>query len=229
MNRAPQLPAYQEILLLALDDKKGTTGTGSMFLHAIAGAVLAELAGSGAVKISADKKKAVTAVSGRAPADPLLAECWQMIKSAKKPKKASEWVMKFAGIKDLKNRVARSLVAAGVLEEETGSVLKIFRRTVYPATDPGPEHDLKERMRKAIFTGTEQVEIRTVIVIALASAARMLETVFAKKDLKERKLRLEKLCSGQVAGAATKEAVEAVQAAILVATMVPIVVAAGTR
>ena len=46
-----------------------------------------------------------------------------------------------------------------------------------------------------------------------------------KKKLKDRKQRLEKLTSGQVAGQATKEVVEAMQAAILVsAVIVPVVV-----
>ena len=143
-----------------------------------------------------------------------------------------EWLRRVtglvAGLKDLKHRVAGSLVDAGVLEQETGSVLKIFKRTIYPEADPGPEHELRDRMRQAIFTGTSQVETRTVIVIALARAAGMLDKVFPKKELKERKTRLEKLCNGQVAGTATKEAVEAVQAAILVATMVPIIVVSGT-
>ena len=214
-------------VVVATGDFVLACGSG-MYTHAIAGAVLAELAGSGAVKISPDKKKTVTAAPGQAPTDPLLAECWLMIKSAKKPKKARDWVMKFAGLKDLKHRVAGGLVDAGVLEQETGSVLKIFKRTIYPEADPGPEHELRDRMRQAIFTGTSQVETRTVIVIALARAAGMLDKVFPKKELKERKTRLEKLCNGQVAGTATKEAVEAVQAAILVATMVPIIVVSGT-
>jgi len=95
--------------------------------------------------------------------------------------------MKFSRVKDLKNLVARQLVDKGVLTEETGTVLRIFRRTIFPEVDGGPEQDLRER-----------------------------------------KKRLEKLTSGQLAGKATKEAVQAVQAAIMVTTIMPAVFAAGS-
>ncbi len=144
-----------------------------------------------------------------------------MVAEAKKPKKASDLVCKFAGLKDLKHRVARQLVTKGVLAEETDTVLMIFRRTIYPEVDGGPEKDLRERMKKAIFTETTDLDARTVVIIALAQAAGMMNKVFPKKKLKERKKRMELLSTGQLAGKATKEAVDAIQAAIMVAAIMP--------
>jgi hypothetical protein len=180
----------------------------------------------GIIRIGSDKKKQVTLVRRTPPGDPLLHDCYEMIAAAKKPKKAAEWVMKFAGIKDLKNRAARQLVDKGVLREDTGTVLKIFKRTIYPEADGGPEQDLRRRMEKAVFTATTELDHRTVVIVALAHAANMLPRILDKKKLKGRKQRLEQLTSGQIAGAATKEAVEAVQAAIMVCAMVPIITAA---
>ena len=225
MPARTDLTIYQEILLLALDDEKGTAAQGAMFKHALGGAIIAELAAAGAVKIADDKRKTVTAVPGRRPADELLAECWRMTVEAKKPKPAKHWVMKFAAIGDIEHRVAAGLVARGVLEEKTGTVLKIFKRRIYPETDSGPEKELRERLRRAIFTGTSQIEPRTIIVIALARATGMLERIFPKQELKQRKQRLEKLCSGEAVGKAAKEAVEAVQAAIVVAAVIPVIIA----
>ena len=215
------LPLYEEILLLALDDGDGTTSQAGFYTNAMGGAILAELAMTGSISIADDKKKKVSLVRRSRLDDPILDECLTMIAEAKKPKKASEWVGKFAGVKDLKHRVARQLVAKGVLAEETDTVLMVFRRTVYPEVDGGPEKDLRERMKKAIFTATTDLEARTVVIIALAQAAGMLNKVFPKKKLKERKKRLEQLNTGQLAGKATKEAVEAVQAAIMVAAIMP--------
>jgi Golgi phosphoprotein 3 len=222
------LPLYEEILLLALDDEKGTTNLGGFFANAMGGAILAELAMNGSIAIADDKGKKVTVLQRGRLDDPILAECLTLVAGAKKPKKAKEWVMKFAGLKDLKNRAARQLVTKGVLTEETGSVMKIFKRTIYPEVDGGPEKDLRERMKKAIFTSTMELEARTVIIVALAQASNMLNGIFPKKKLKERKKRLEKLTSGQLAGKATKEAVEAIQAAILVCAIVPVVITTGT-
>ena len=217
------LTIYEEILLLALDDDKGTADSAGFYTKALGGAILAELAMTGAVTIEDDKKKRVHAVRGARLDDPILAECYAMVTEAKKPKKAQEWVMKFSGLKDLKNRAARGLVDKGVLTEETGTVLRIFKRTIFPEVDGGPEQELRERMKKAIFTATTNLDARTVVVIALAQAAGMLDKVFPKKKLKERKKRLEQLTSGQLAGKATKEAVQAVQTAIMVAAIMPAV------
>lgn len=217
------LPLYEEILLLALDDGAGTTTQTGFYTNAMGGAILAELAMTGSISIDDDKKKKVTLSRRGSLGDPILDECLTMIGAAKKPKKASEWVMKFSGVKDLKNRAARQLVTKGVLAEETDTVLMIFKRTIYPEVDGGPEKDLRERMKKAIFTATTNLEARTVVIIALAQAAGMLNKVFPQKKLKERKKRLEQLSSGQLAGKATREAVQGVQAAIMVTAIMPAV------
>ena len=226
MIHQEQLPLYEEILLLALDDAQGTTPTGSMFANAMGGAMLAELAMDGLVKISDDKHKRITLVSGTIPSDPILAECVALVAGTKKPKKASDWVLKFGSLKDLKNRTARHLVVKGVLKEDTGTVLRIFKRTIYPEIDGGPERHLMGRLEQAIFTETPEVDQRTLVIVALARATNMLPTIFDKKKLKARKERLEQLSSGQMAGAATREAVEAMQAAIFVCTIVPAITAA---
>ena len=217
------LPLYEEILLLALDDAAGTTSGAGFYPKAMGGAILAELAMTGAILISDDKHKKVPLGRRGPSSDPILDECLTMIAEEKKSKKAAEWVMKFSSLKDLKNRVARQLVDKGILTEETDTVLRIFKRTIYPESDGGPEKELRERLKKALFTGTVNLEARTVVIIALAQAAGMLNKIFPKKKLKERKKRLEQLTSGQLAGKATKEAVQAVQAAIMVTTIMPAV------
>jgi Golgi phosphoprotein 3 len=220
---------YEEILLLELDDKKGTTGMESWAKTEMGGAILAELAMTGAITITDDKKKQVHIVpGGPCPQDPILAEALEKIAAAKKPKKASDWVQKFAGLKDLKNRAARQLVAKGVLKEETGKVLGIFHRTIFPESNPGPEQELRQRLEEAIFSDSSEVDPGTTVIIALAKATGMLNKVFPKKRLKARKKRLEDLVSGELAGAATKEAVEAIQAVILVCAILPAITASTT-
>lgn len=225
---AKPLPLYEEILLLALDDDKGTTPMEGMFQKAMGGAILAELVLEGAITIDKDKKNKVHPVNGARVTDPILAECLELITEKEKPKKAQEWVMKFAGLKKLKERAARQLVDKGVLYEEEGTVLKIFKRTLFPERDGGPERDLQQRMEKAIFTYSSQVDHRTVIIVALAQATGMLKGMFDKKRLKEAKPRLEDLANGSVAGDATREAVEAIQAAIMICVMVPVITSAAT-
>ncbi|MFQ5806361.1 MAG: GPP34 family phosphoprotein [Phycisphaerae bacterium] len=91
---------------------------------------------------------------------------------------------------------------------------------------PRPERKLIERLRKAIFTETRQVDPRTVILVSLASAADLLRIPFDKKALKTRKDRIERLVSGELMGRATREAFQAAQAAVTVACVTPAITAA---
>ena len=75
-----------------------------------------------------------------------------------------------------------------------------------------------------LFRSTREIDIRTIVLISLAHNTNLLKVVFDKKKLKERKDRIEKIISGDMAGAAAKEAIEAMQAAIIVAVIVPTVI-----
>jgi Golgi phosphoprotein 3 len=216
------LPHYEEILLLAMDDDKGTTGSGGMFVNAMGGAILAELAALGAITL--DEKSKVTPKPGAFTEDPILAEALAKIGEDKKTRKAGHWVSKFAAMKDLRGRTARQLVAKGVLREEVGTVLKIFKRAIFPEADSGPEQELIARLEEAIFTDTLDVDHRTVIIVALANATDMLNLSFDKKRLKQRKERIKLLASGELVGNATKEVVQAIQATILVAVILPVII-----
>jgi len=228
MQNEFNLTIYEEIVLLALDDEKGSAELGSMFTMAMGGAVLAELAMEGAIAISSDKKKHVTIAGPFSSSDSLLTECLAMIADQQKTKGATHWAQKFAGIKDLKNRVARQLVDKGILREDQKGFLGIFKWAVFPEADHRPEQAIIKRMEAAIFTYTQEVEYRTIVLIALAQATSLLKKVFDKKALKERKQRLAELTSGEVVGKATKEAVEAVQAAIAIAAIMPAVIVTTT-
>jgi hypothetical protein len=216
------LRLYEEILLLELDDEKGTTPLDSSLALGMGGAMLAELVMTGHLAIDQDKKKHVHRVVGaRRLSDPILAEALALVKAAKKPKKAQDWVQKFSGMKDLKNRVARGLVKKGVLKEGTDKVLLVFSRTIFPESNPGPERELRQRLEQAIFTDTRDVAPETIVILSLAKATGLIKKLFDKKELKARKQRIEDLASGQVVGKATKEAIEAVQAVLMVAAIMP--------
>lgn len=207
------LKMYEELLLLALDDRKGTTGMSSWVTTAIGGAVLAELVLLGVLHIGTDKKKLVDAEPGAQVDDPLLSECLKLVQTAKRRKRGSDWALKFAGLKDLKNRVARGLVTKGVLNESGDKVLGLFPRVIFPARDGGPEQALIARLNEAVLTDTDRVEARTMIVAVIAQATSLLEKAVDKKQLKGRKARLKQLAEGQVVAGAAAEAVAAACAA----------------
>jgi hypothetical protein len=139
------------------------------------------------------------------------------------------WVTRFANMKNLKHRVAEQLCRRGILRAGEDKVLLIFTRRIYPEMNPAPERQLIQRLRKAIFTGTRDLDPRTVVLVSLANAAGLLRVTFDKRRLKERKDRIERIVNGEITGKAARAAIEAMQAAIMVAVIVPTIAATATR
>lgn len=219
-----ELFLHEDLMLLAFKDKEGTVTGGAMYTYAIGGAVIAELVMAQRVKIEADRKRQLlTVVDSAALSDPLLDEWLAAITASKKRRQVSEWVGKIAGTRDLKHRVATQLCRRGILRTAEDQVLWIFTRRVYPELDPKPERELVGRLEAAIF-GDEDVDPRTAVLIGIAYNCGILPAVFDKKRLKERKSRIAQIADGSLAVGATAEAIEAMQAAIMVAVIIPTVV-----
>ncbi|MBU8872021.1 MAG: GPP34 family phosphoprotein [Gemmatimonadales bacterium] len=213
MKSREKIFLYEEVMLLSLKDEKGTMENGAFNQAAIGGAILSELLLSGRIEIEQEKKKRFARVANdRSLGDPLLDECLQRIRDAKKRQQLRTWVSRFANTKDLKNRVARQLCRKGVLREAEDKVLLIFKRRIFPEIDPQPEREIIARLKQAIFT-TGPVDSRTVVLVAIAQSANLLKNVFEKKKLKERKERIKIISSGDAAGNATREVIQAAQAA----------------
>ena len=158
---------HEEIMLLALRDKRGTIAPGTMYQYAIGGAVLAELLLDKRIGVEEKKKKKlVNLVSSEPVGDPLIDECLGRIAGAKRRASLQTWVLRFGGIKNLKHRVAEELCKRGILRADEGKVLLIFTRTIYPEANPEPEKHLLERLRKAVFGDTNDVDPRTVVDLA---------------------------------------------------------------
>ena len=84
--------------------------------------------------------------------------------------------------------------------------------------------ELVARLKRAIFTATGDVAPRTVVLVALADASGILKKIFDKGRLKDRKDRIKKLTEGQATGQMTREAIQAMQAAVMVCCIMPAIV-----
>ncbi len=208
------LHLHEQLLLLALRDDKGTPDSrAGSYRFAMAGAILAELALEGRITIGEDKKHMVELVSDTPMGDEILDECLTRIATSKRRQRASTWVSRFSGTKRFLHRTAEGLCRKGVLKDREDQILLIFKRTAYPTIDPGPEQELISLLRDAIFGESRSLDPRLVVIAALANATGVLRVPFDKKELKARKDRLEEIAQGELAAAATREAIAAVQAA----------------
>ncbi len=228
MAESKPLHLYEEILLLALSDRKGTFTT-YVAEFAIAGAVLAELMLAGRIALADAKKQMIELREERPFGDPILDEALERIAAAKRRATLQVWITRVAGLKRLRRRAALQLVRRGVLRADEKTVLLVFKREVYPEIDPGPERRLVERLRAAIESESTTVDPRTVIVISVAKGLGLLDGVLGKGLVKRRKKRIERIVNGEATGKAARAVVEAAEAAVFVATMVPVIAASTSN
>lgn len=218
------LHTYQEITLLALKDEKGTVSIQN-FSQVLAGAILAELILKNRISVSEDKKRMIDLVDSTETGDPLLDECIAKIAAAKRRARIQTWIGRFAAIKHLHHRAAQSLCDLGILDKTTDKVLFVFDRTIYPEINPKPEREILARLEKAIFTPTNNLRVEDVLLVSLADASNMLNGIFGRARLKPQRKRIKQIVEGDTAGQATREAIVAIQVAILIgAIIVPAVI-----
>ena len=226
MNQSEvRLLLQEEILLLALQDEKGTFFS-KMYQPALGAALVAELLLAGRVAIEDGKKRRVDLVDSRPMGEPVLDEALEKLRAAKRRASLQTWVERFSNISGLRRKVAAGLCRKGILKEDEDQVLVLFRRKIYPQVDSRPERRMVDRLRRAIFSDSPEIDPRTVILLSLANSTDLLSIPFEKRQLKERKERIKKIVKGEILGQATKEVVEAVQAAVLMAVIIPSIVAA---
>jgi len=217
------LKLHEEILLLSLRDKKGTFASTERLGFALGGAILAELLLLKKVEIDEVKKnkKLLNLVNSTPTGDPVLDECIEKVKKAKRRAQIRQWVIRFAQVKKLKHKIAEQLCRKSILRADEDKILLIFTRKIYPEINPIPERQLIDRIKRVILSDAPEIDPRTAIITALAFRTNLLKLVIDKQILKDRKKRLKQIAEGQVAAKATLEAIQAVQAAVLVTVIFP--------
>lgn len=225
MTTQTTLYLHEEIMLLALRDEEGTIASGTMYQYAIGAAILSELLLNKRIAVEGSRrKKLVNLISSQPLGEPLIDQCLEKISNAKRRASLQTWVSRFAGVKNLKHRVARQLCQRGILRASEDKILLLFTRKIYPEVNPEPERKLIERLRQAIFTDSRDIDPRTVVLVSLANSTGLLKIVFDKKKLKGRKARIEEIINGEITGKAAKEAIQAMQAAVMVCCIMPAII-----
>ena len=202
----------EDVLLLLLDDAKGTVSPWGNTDAVLGGAVLAELALLGLATVD-DKKSiwrtAKVRATGAPPADldPVLAAALATI--AEKDRKASTLVTKIG--KGLDDRLAAGLAERRILERRDGRRLGLIPRTTWPAADTTRDNQLRRTITVCLVDGGRPDE-RTAALIALLWAADEAHKAVAanhaatKRQLKKR---AKEIAQGQWAAKAVKDAIDA--------------------
>ena len=215
--RREDLGLHHEMLLLALHDRQGTTHTYGTYAYALGAAVLGALLQGGHAAIVTERRKLLIEARGRRPAhDEVLAEAWDRIATAGRRAQIEAWVRRFAGLKQLKHRVAHELCRRGVLRAEERTILLIFRRTIYPEIDPRPERAMLQRLRRLIFADHRRAgDQRDLTLLSLADSVGLLPVLFGKREVKPQRARLKELVGGEPLGRAVRRLCESDHTAVM--------------
>ena len=151
-------------------------------------------------------------------------ESLDKIRNSKKRARIETWVNRFANLKNIKHRAAEKLCWRGILKADEDSVLLLFKRKIYPEVNPVPEAKLIERLQHAIISNTEDIDSRTVILLSIVKSTGLLNVLLSKEELKVHKERIDQIVNGEITGKATKEAIESMQAAVMIACIMPTII-----
>lgn len=215
----------EDLLLLLLDDDSGKPLADSTKLpRVLAGALVVELAMGGSLRITGpgeQTKKDHVVVAGAPPADVLLRRVFDLVASASRPMKPQKVIEKSQ--KNLSKELIARLVAQGFVAENKAKVLGLFPTTTWPARDTSHEKGLRDSLRGALVDGTTPSP-HTAALISLISAVDLTHKVIVDADKKLLKQRAKQIAEGEWAGAAVRKAVSDVNAAVMAAVMVPVIV-----
>lgn len=217
----------EDLLLLLLDDTKGTVRAGSYLTSALGGAVLVELALAEAVELEEKTsawRSAKVRPTGAAPQDPVLTAGLATI--TEKDRSPQDLVNRLG--KGLKGTLTDRLVERGLLERREDRLLGVFPRTRWPAADTTYEHDVRRQVRAALVEGT-QPDPRTGALVALLAAVDQAHRVVDHEGMSSRevKRRAKDIATGDWAAKAVRDAVAATVAAVTTAVTAATVASAS--
>jgi len=222
-----ELILAEQTLLIALDDAKGHDTTKWAGDAGLAAALLLDLARLGLVEVDGDGK--AVAIEGRAPDHEMLRDAHAAIAEAGKRRSAEGWVSRLPReLKPLRTRLARGLVERGVLAEEHRKLLGLVPTTRFPEADPGPERELRARLREVLVAGREPTEPEALLV-GLLEPLELIANVVERDERHAARKRAKEVAEQGIAGSAVRDAVAAVQAAVMTSVVAASVTATASN
>lgn len=221
------LTIAEELLLIALDDDEGkiiSSHWGPVLVHPILergliGAILVELAFLDRLALEQDhlvvRDPSPTGVA-------ILDEFLDTVRQSEKKRPPQGWIKKLG--KDdqvLEKRLLAGLVQEGILQEQEGRFLWVFRTRSHPMVDDGPERSVRERV--SAFLGGDAPDARTLLLVRLVAACKLVELIAAPGATEAAEERIqacrEDLDAASVVAAATTRQIEEDLEVVLLGTV----------
>ncbi len=196
----------EEILLLQLDDSRGKFV--NLPLSAadvvLAGAALMELALAN--RIDSDLERLIL-VDATPTGDDILDDVLTRLGEASGELTADAVLERLSVNGEKYQEIAlQRLIAKGVLREENGRFLWVFRTRRYPVVDDSEQREVRARLRQLVLTD-EIPDPRDVVLICLIDACGLLGLVLGPDEIAQTKTRVEQLSRLDLIGQAVTKAV----------------------
>ncbi|MEM7601998.1 MAG: GPP34 family phosphoprotein [Verrucomicrobiota bacterium] len=208
-----RLHLYEEFMLLALHDDKGTVQI-PYIEFGVAGCFLAELLMEGKLSMDDSYRKVISVKNDEKTEDPLLDDCMRMISESRKNRPLSYWISKLCRQPDLRHRIAGQLCRRQILRGEEETVLLFFTRRIYPELNPVPEREIVDRIRGTLEGDSSSIDEGTVLLISLVVRTGLLRQTIGKSEAKALKKRIKELTSEESVGKVTGQVIAGVTAAV---------------
>ena len=203
----------EEIVLLLLDETKGefVPLPESVFAIVMSGAALMDLAIRN--RIDSDLEKMM--VVDRTPlGDDILDDVLAGLGKATAELNITDALYDVAlAAENYRGRALKRLIAHGILREENGRHLWVFRTRRYPVIDDTEQQEVRARLRQVLLTD-EIPDPRDIVLICLVDACALMGFVLSEAELDAATPRIEQLRKMDLIGQAVTRAASETDAII---------------
>ena len=208
------LTIAEEVLLLFLDDEKGTLIRGPD-IHvelALGGAVLMDLALAN--RIDTDPQRLF--VVDRSPiGDDILDEVLARVAACEPDRSTEYWLNEIReDTQALMARFIDRLVDRGILRRVEEKILWVFETRRYPVIDDREEREVKRRITSVLFSD-ELPDPRDVVIIGLVNACDLLGAILHHREAERVQARADQIAKMDLIGQAVTSTINDVRASIL--------------
>ncbi len=213
-----KLTLYEQMVLLALDDKQGNIICADYYLqYTVSGAILLELMMAKCISLE-EKTNLIHYTQPYFGSSTILHEAIDLINTADKPKNINHWLETFKNkIKNIHHRIIEGLIAKDILEEKDGKFL-FFKYKTYPTHDPLVEHILKEKVRYIVLN-KDSSDFNLVLVARLAKACELFRVIFRPEELSKATKYVDRLDLAFGVDTVVKTSIDAITTCIVMCTM----------
>lgn len=185
------LNLLDKLILLALDDEKGTFVSNSLvFGYCLAGAALFELSICEKIQVSGNR---VQLKDKESIDDEALDFCLEMIAKSKKERKVNYWIESIGNKeKSLRTNTLNKLISLGILAKKEDKILWIFTNNKYPSKNDKPENALRKQLHEIVINDSH-ADFDEIMIVSLVDACGLNREVYGKEIAKKQKKKIKKL------------------------------------